>query len=242
MRTVKEVSDLAGVSVRTLQHYDNVGLLKPSSYSQAGYRLYGDDDLERLQQILFFKELDFSLKGIKEILDSEDFDKEEALKEQIKLLTLKKERLENLIKFAKEIQKEGIDCMKFEAFDKEKIERYSKEAREKWGQTEAYKEFEEKEKNRSGKESELAVEQLMMIFAEFGKIKGEEPGSESAQKLVKKLQEHITKNYYTCTNEILLGLGKMYAAGGEFTTNIDKYGGDGTASFVNSAIETYCNS
>ena len=107
MMTVNEVSKLAGVSIRTLQYYDTIGLLKPAEYSESGYRLYDDTDLERLQQILLFRELEFPLKEIKDIINRSDFDKKKALEQQIKLLTLKKEHLENLISFARELKNIG---------------------------------------------------------------------------------------------------------------------------------------
>ena len=105
MMTVNEVSKLTGVSIRTLQYYDNIGLLKPAEYTESGYRLYDDTALETLQQILLFRELEFPLKEIKTIIMSSDFDKEKALNQQIELLTLKKEHLENLISFARGLKK-----------------------------------------------------------------------------------------------------------------------------------------
>ena len=105
--TVQEVSRLAGVSVRTLHYYDQIGLLRPTTVTEAGYRLYDDTALERLQQILLFRELEFPLKDIKTILDQPDFDRNKALSQQIELLTLKKERLELLIRFAREIKETG---------------------------------------------------------------------------------------------------------------------------------------
>ena len=107
MMTVNEVSKLTGVSIRTLQYYDNIGLLPPTQYSPSGYRLYDDTAMERLQQILLFKELQFPLHEIQKILDAPDFDRDKALTQQIALLTLKKERLENLIDFARTIQQTG---------------------------------------------------------------------------------------------------------------------------------------
>ncbi|MBR5000853.1 MAG: MerR family transcriptional regulator, partial [Firmicutes bacterium] len=86
MKTIHEVSELAGISIRTLQYYDNIGLLHPSSYSDSGYRLYSDNDLEKLQQILLFRELEFPLKEIKEIINRPDFDRSKALEQQIQLL------------------------------------------------------------------------------------------------------------------------------------------------------------
>ena len=100
MMTVHEVSKLAGVSIRTLQYYDNIGLLHPAEYTEAGYRLYDDTALETLQQILLFRELEFPLKEIKGIIQSSAFDRQKALDQQIELLQLKKEHLENLIDLA----------------------------------------------------------------------------------------------------------------------------------------------
>ena len=240
MKTIKEVSKSAGISVRTLQYYDKIGLLKPTAHSDAGYRLYSDSELITLQHILLFRELEFPLKEIKEILNSENFDKDIALEQQINLLTLKKERLENLILFAKGIELLGVDYMNFTAFDTKKIDEYAKQAKESWGNTKEFKEFEKKQKNRSDEETKMVNQQLMMIFAEFGKIKLEKYESEEAQNLVKKLQNFITDNFYICSNEILSGLGKMYASGGDFTKNIDAFAGEGTAVFVDKAIEYYC--
>ncbi len=240
MMTVKDVSRLTGVSIRTLQYYDNIGLLPASGYSNSGYRLYDEAALERLQQILLFRELEFPLKDIEKILSSPNFDRQKALQQQIELLTLKKEQLEKLIALACEIQQTGERMMDFSAFDSQKQEEYARQARESWGKTDAYREFEEKSKDRS-KEAEAALGQgLMQIFAEMGKIRHAAPDSDAAQALVKKLQGYITEHYYSCTKQMLLGLGQMYAVGGEFTQNIDAAGGEGTAKFANAAIEVYC--
>ena len=131
--------------------------------------------------------------------------------------------------------------MDFTAFDKSKLDAYAKEAKAKWGDTAEYKEFEEKSRNRSDKDNKLFVEQFMLLFKEAGEIKDKDPGSPKAQDLVKRIQEYITKNMYTCTKEILSGLGKMYSAGGEFTENIDAAGGEGTGAFVDKAIQIYCS-
>lgn len=240
MKTIKAVSKIAGISVRTLQYYDKIGLLHPTDYSDVGYRLYSDNDLITLQHILLFKELEFPLNEIKEIINSDNFDRDIALEQQINLLTLKKEHLENLILFAKGVKLLGVDYMNFSAFDTKKIDEYAKQAKESWGHTNEFKEFEEKQKNRSAEETKTVNQQLMMIFAEFGKVKSENHDAEVVQALVKKLQNYISDNFYRCSNEILSGLGKMYAGGGDFTKNIDGFAGEGTAVFVNKAIEYYC--
>ena len=240
MMTVNEVSKLAGVSVRTLQYYDTIGLLKPAEYSESGYRLYDDTDLERLQQILLFRELEFPLKDIKEIINRSDFDKKKALDQQIELLTLKKEHLENLISFARELKKKGAGKMDFSAFDTSKIEEYSKKAKEQWGDTAEYKEYEERKAKRSRADEKKVMEDFMEIFKEFGKMKDSDPASKEASDMVLKLKNYISEHFYQCSDEILSGLGQMYVSGNEFTENIDKTGGEGTAEFVNKAIQVFC--
>lgn len=241
MRTVNEVSKLTGVSVRTLQYYDKIGLLLPAVYTESGYRMYDDACLKRLQHILLFKELQFSLKEIKEILDSSDFERNKALEQQIKLLTMKKEHLENLILFARGIYGLGVKYMDFSVFDTKKMDEYAKEAKENWGKTDAYKEFEKKHKNYSEKDDQRLQVEFMNFFVEFGQMKELDAGCEEVQKQVKKLQDFITEHFYTCTDKILAGLGKMYSGGGSITENIDAAGGDDTAVFSAKAIEIYCS-
>ena len=240
MMTVNEVSKLTGVSIRTLQYYDKIGLLQPTGYTQAGYRLYDDTALETLQQILLFRELEFPLKDIKRIIGSPSFDRSKALEQQITLLTLKKEHLENLIDLARGIKMLGVKNMDFSAFDTRKIDEYAARAKETWGTTPEYHEFEEKAKDWTVEQEKSINMQMMSIFVEFGKIKETDPASEKAQGLVKTLQDFITEHFYTCSDKILACLGQMYAGGGDFTKNIDKVGGTGTAEFANKAIEIYC--
>ena len=240
MMTVNEVSKLTGVSIRTLQYYDNIGLLKPAEYTGSGYRLYDDAALERLQQILLFRELEFPLKDIKEIVTGADFDKKKALEQQIELLELRKEHVENLISMCRDLKKRGVRKLDFKAFDTSKLDEYAKKAKEQWGDTPEYKEFAKKSKGRSKQDEESMMADFMKVFEEFGTMKDKDPKSDKVQAQVKKLQLFITEHYYNCTDEILSGLGKMYAAGGEFTDNIDKMGGKGTAEFVNKAIIHHC--
>ena len=240
MMIINEVSKLSGVSIRTLQYYDTIGLLKPRKYTESGYRLYDDTALERLQQILLFRELEFSLKEIKEILDSPNFDSTKALEQQIELLLLKKEHIENLIEFARKIKTLGVKKMDFTAFDTKKMDEYSKRAKEQWGKTAEYQEYEQKTKGLTDVQKKDITNNFMLLFAEFGKMKEQEVESDIVQLQVKKLQDFISEHYYKCTKEILAGLGTMYASGGEFTENIDNYGGEGTAIFVAKAISVYC--
>ena len=240
MMTVNEVSKLAGVSIRTLQYYDKIGLLKPARYTESGYRLYDDTGLERLQQILLFRELEFPLKEIKEIITGSNFDKVKALDQQIELLALKKEHLENLIDFARKLKTKGADIMDFSAYDTSKIDEYAKKAKEEWGDTPQYKEYEKKSASRSKEDEANMMKGLLNVFAEFGKIKDTDPSSVEAKALARKLQDYITEHFYNCTNDILLGLGQVYVSNREFTENIDKAGGKGTADFACRAIKAYC--
>ena len=237
MMTVNEVSKISGISIRTLHYYDEIGLFPATDITEAGYRLYDEASLERLQQILLFKALEFPLKEIKAILESPDFDRSKVLEQQIELLELRKEHLQNLIDFARGIKAIGVKYMSFDAFDTKKLDEYAAQAKASWGKTDAYKEFEEKDKGRSKQDQQMLAVEMMNIFKEFGEIKHLAPDCEEAIQLAKKLQDYITENYYTCTDQILSGLSKMYIAGGEFTTNIDKMGGEGTAAFAHDAIQ-----
>ena len=242
MMTVHEVSKLSGVSIRTLQYYDSIGLLKPSDYTESGYRLYDDAALERLQMILLFRELEFPLKDIGKIIDSPQFDKRKALEQQIELLTLKKEHIENLLNLARGIKEIGVNnIMDFTAFDTKKIDEYAAQAKESWGDTDAYKEYEKKSEGRTAEDNANIVKDMMMIFTEFGGMKEQDPASDMVQKQVKKLQDFITDKMYNCTKEILSGLGKAYSAPGEMNANIDRAGGDGTGEYVDRAIQIYCD-
>lgn len=236
---IKEFADFTGVSVRMLHYYDEIGLMKPAWVDPiTGYRYYDEQSLLRMQEILFYRELDFSLKSIGDMLSSPDYDRQRALEDQKKLLTLKKERLERLI-LAIDGAAKGENVMT--AFDKHAFEKYKDEAKQKWGQTAAYQEHAEKTWNYTNQTWGELAEGLDRIMAEFALCmkRGETPDSSEAQQLVKTLQSHITDNYYTCNDQILLGLGQMYVGDERFRQNIDRHG-DGTARFICDAVEVYC--
>ncbi len=236
---IKEFAEITGVSVRTLHYYDERGLLKPADVDEhTGYRFYDENSLLRMQEILFYRELDFSLSSIGEILSSPDYDKNKALAEQKKLLILKKERLERLI-CAIDSAAKGKDIMK--AFDNSEFEKYKSEAEERWGKTEAYSEYADKSKSYTKEKYSSLADDMNVIFREFAVCmkNGSGADSDEAQNLVKALQNHITENYYTCTKEILAGLGQMYVLDERFRNNIDKHA-DGTARFASDAIAVYC--
>lgn len=239
MQTVNQVSKLTGVSVRTLHHYDAIGLLKPTEITESGYRLYDDTAICRLQSILFFRELQFSLKDIKAILDSPDYHPTEALDQQIELLELQYKRLGELILFAREMKMKGEFKMEFSVFDHSEMEQYKEEVKERWGKTKAYQEYAQKEKGPQDVAS--LADRMMSLFAEIGALRQLPPSDEKVQEKISALQHFITKNYYNCTDEILSQLGQMYVCDERFQKNIDKAGGDGTAKFVMNAIKIHCS-
>ena len=232
---IKEFAELTGVSVRTLHYYDEIGLLKPSEVdAQNGYRFYDEKSLERMREILFYRELDFSLKTIAEILSSPDYDKQQALSRQRKLLLSKKERLEQLIAAIDSVEK-GEGFMKTNNEYEALKNKYADEVRQRWGNTDAYKESQQRNTD-FGRAAAL----LDAVFEEFAALNrdGVLPDSEPAKITVEKLQRCITDNFYTCTNEILAALGQMYVADERFKTNIDKHG-DGTAEYISACIKSY---
>lgn len=240
MRTVKDVSKLTGVSVRTLHYYDAIGLLTPTKVTDAGYRMYDDTALSRLQSILLFRELQFPLKEIKEFLDSPDFNQEETIAQQIKLLELQYKHIGELISFAREIQTKGVKTMNFEVFDTNKIEQYKAEVKSKWGNSKAYQEYEQRVVSHSEHNDSKFVNEIMSLFTDLGAMKQLPPTDKAVQEKIAALQAYINENFYTCSNDILIELGEMYVCDDRFKKNIDRFGGEGTAKFVREAIFVYC--
>ena len=239
---ISEVAKLSGVTVRTLHYYDEIGLLKPSDTTEAGYRVYSNKDLETLQQILFFRELDFPLNEIKEIMTNPNYNKNEALNKHKELLMEKRKRIDGLIALINKTIK-GDNIMSFKEFDNSKIEenkrKYSEEVKNRWGNTEAYKEYEKKTSSYDKNSWNTINEEMIEILKEFANNRNEDPNSHIVQSLVEKWRAYITSNFYNCTKEILSGLGLMYIGDERFKENIDKYG-EGTAEFMAKAIEIYC--
>ena len=239
---ISEVAKLSGVTVRTLHYYDEIGLLKPSDITDSGYRKYSSEDLERLQQILFFRELDFPLNEIKEIMLNPNYDKNEALNKHKEFLIEKRKRIDGLITLIDKTIK-GDNNMSFKEFDNSKIEenkrKYAEEVKNRWGNTDAYKEYEKKTSSYDGNSWNEINEGMVEILKEFADNREEDPNSDIIQSLVEKWQSYITSNFYNCTKEILSCLGLMYIGDERFKENIDKYG-EGTAEFMAKAIEIYC--
>lgn len=240
MKTVNEIARLAHVSVRTLHHYDAIGLLKPTQITEAGYRLYDDAALERLYLILLFRELEFPLKDIQAILDAPDFDRNRILEQQVELLKAKANHLQTLIHLANGIKLVGVRYLEFNNWDPGKIDEYQAQAETLYKKSEAWREWEQKRNSRTPEQSKAVNDRVMDFFLELGKIRHLSPDSGEAQAWVKSLQEFFTENFYTCTPQILMGLGELYAGGGSMTENIDAAGGQGTGEFAREAIQIYC--
>ena len=243
MLTVHEVSELAGVSVRTLQYYDTIGLLRPSTRSRAGYRLYDSEDLAHLQQILLFRELEFSLKDIREMMDSPQFDQSRALEQQIELLELRRKHIDDLIDLAKSI-KRGVGTLTFKPFDTTEMDEYAAQAKATWGDSSEWKEYEHKSAGRTKEEQFAMGEELLDLFKPFGAMAagGADPTCDAAIAQAKCIQDFITEHWYTCSDEVFLQLGRAYGSDGDFTRNIDAHAGDGAGAFAMRAVEAYVTS
>lgn len=247
---VKEVADMAGVSVRTLHHYDQIGLLKPQSVTSAGYRLYTDSDLETLQQILFFKELDFNLQEIKEIIQDPSFDRACALRTHRELLIEKKNRLERIIQSVENTMEwieGGITMNKkemFNGFDMTEIdkhkEKYAEETRQKYGQSDAYKESEKKTSGYSKDDWARVMGRAGEIYERLASLMEKHPSDPQVQEVIGEWRQHITDSFYNCTPEIFRGLAEVYVCDERFTANIDKFK-EGLAQFMSEAMIIYCD-
>ncbi|TCP19154.1 MerR family transcriptional regulator [Scopulibacillus darangshiensis] len=240
---VKEVADLIGISVRTLHHYDDIGLLTPKETTESGYRLYSDDDLEMLQQILFFKELGFPLKRIKDIINSPTFDRKEALELHRKMLLEKRRRLDKMIgtidKTLRQMKGDIEMTNKeiFEGFDFSHNP-YEQEARERWGD-EAVDKYNASIAKMSKDRQKAMSKEWDRIYRKLADLRHGSPESHEAQAAI--------KEWYDFLNDIgdySLGafkcLGQMYVDDERFTKNIDKYG-EGLAAFMRNAMAVYAD-
>lgn len=240
--SVGETAKLTGISVRTLHYYDEIGLLSPSIVSENGYRYYDNSALLRLQQILFYRELDFTLKDITKMMNVPDYKKEEALKQQRELLKLKRNRLDKLICLL-DANIKGENTMSFKEFDMSAIEeaknKYADEVKSRWGNTDAYAQSKERTDKYTKQDWENALNKSNEIFKRFAEHVNESPDSKDVQDLVEEWRTFITESYYDCTKEILASLGQMYVSDERFMNNINKFG-NGTAEFMSQAIGIYC--
>jgi DNA-binding transcriptional MerR regulator len=247
---VREAAEIAGVSVRTLHYYDSIGLLKPESVSPAGYRLYSDRDLGKLQQVLFFRELGFSLPETEEIVNNPDFDREKALHLHRELLLKKRKRIDAIIESVdatiQSIQggKKMETSKMFEAFDMSEIEKhrelYAGETRAKYGNSDAYKESEKKTARYSQDDWARILKTSGEIYSGIAGRMDQGPEDREVQDAVARLRQHISDSFYDCSPEIFRGLGDLYVSDERFTANIDKVA-PGLARFLRDAINFYCN-
>lgn len=236
-KTVHEVAQLAGISVRTLHYYDEIGLLKPKHKTSSNYRLYNDDDLEKLWQILFFKELEFPLSKIKEIIGNPKFDKEQALKSHKKLLLEKRKRLDGIITSIDDTIRKGFEINMINTFNNENYEKYKEEAIEKYG--DMARTSYDKVSQYSKVQWKTIQAEAAKIYAELAENMDKGPKDEKVQDLIAQWRKHITQYYYDCTIEIFKGLGQLYVTDQRFTKNIDKTK-EGLAAFMKDAMDYYC--
>ena len=233
--SVSQAARLAGVSVRTLRWYDEIGLLKPAEVTPAGYRFYDDRAMAALQQILFYRELGVPLEQIGRILSAPDHDRAEALKKHRSLLLMKRLRLVDETIGGNIMYDERPKPTQAD-WDAVK-DQYAREAAQRWGNTEAFLESREKHKDYTPEKEAQIQAEMEEIFTAFGKCA--DPEGEEAQALVKRWQAHITKYHYHCTDGILACLGQMYVNDPRFQENLEKYG-PGTAQKMSGAIAAYC--
>ncbi|WP_243290440.1 MerR family transcriptional regulator [Bacillus sp. FJAT-47783] len=242
---VKEVADLVGVSVRTLHHYDEIGLLNPEKTTESGYRIYSNENLETLQQILFFKELGFPLKKIKEIIYNPSFDRLEALKLHRNMLLEKRSRLDKMIAtIDKTIQHEKGEIEmtnkeRFEGFDFS-ANPYEQEACERWGD-QAVDKVKEKVMNLSKDEQEALSKAWDTIYRKLAALRHDSAESEEAQAAIKEWYDFLNTHFgHHYSLEAFKGLGQMYVDDERFTKNIDRYG-EGLAKFMRDAMAVFAD-
>jgi MerR family transcriptional regulator, thiopeptide resistance regulator len=242
--SVGQVARLAGVSVRTLHHYHRIGLLVPEAHSPAGYRRYSDADLERLQRVLFYRELGFPLEEIVTLLDDPTIDAEAHLRRQHDLLNRRIERLQDMVtavERAMEAQKMGISLTpeeRFEVFGENDPAQYADEVKERWGGTDAYKQSTQRT-SRYTKEDwlkiKLATADLHQRMA-AALTSGVPADSEQAMDLAEEHRRQINEWYYDCGYDIHRGLAELYLADQRFARNYDDMV-PGLARFVHDAIK-----
>lgn len=243
--TVHELAKLAGVTTRTLHYYDEIGLLKPSFIESNGYRFYEDKELVKLQQILFFRELEFSLEDIVKIVDSPKFEAKAALHEQKKLLEMKKTKIENLIKtITKTLDyMKGGGIMKnddlFNGFSDDQMDEYKEEAKKRWGHTQAYKQSVERTKNWTKDDYRRIKEAGVALAKELASAMELDIKSDEVQSLIGKHHQGI-ETFYDCSYEMYRGLSNMYVEDPRFTAYYDKFK-PGLAKWLQKAIHYYCD-
>jgi DNA-binding transcriptional MerR regulator len=241
MMTVHEVAKLAGVSTRTLRYYDELGLLPPAAATEAGYRLYGEDDLKRLQRILFLRELGFPLREIAPMLEAEEGDRRLAVERHRELLRLQMKRLQGLIDLCGRVL-DGKDEMNLQPFNQDDVEQmrdqYAEEAKQRWGDTDAYRESQRRTRHYTKEDWAAVKAEMDAVFGGFAALVGHDPVSPEVRAMVARWKALINSRFYTCGNEMLAGIGEMYLVDKRFQKNLDAYG-PGTAALMSEAMKRY---
>jgi len=227
---VGRVAEIAGVTVRTLHHYDEIGLLQPGERTYAGHRRYSDADLDRLQRILFFRELGFPLDQVAVLLDDPDADPYEQLRRQHELLTERIGRLREMaaaVQQAMEARKMGINLTpeeKFEVFGDADPEQYAEEARRRWGGTEAYRESQRRAAARSKDDWKRFTEEFDGIHRRIAEqlAGGAAADAEQVLDLAEEHRRFICRTSYECSHEMHRGLGEMYVEDERFTAYYER--------------------
>ncbi len=244
--TVKEVARLSGVTVRTLHHYDAIGLLKPAAVSPAGYRLYSDADLERLQQVLFFRELGFSLRDIGRVLNSPDFDRREALAMHRRLLVEKRRHVQALIRSvdrsiaAMDGGEDMSSTAMFQGFDESKLNEYREEARRRWGNTPAWEESERRTSGYTKQDWQDIQSESDEINRGLAALMEQDPADTEVQELVGRWYGLINTRFYECSPQVFRGLADMYVEDARFAAHYDRWG-PGLAGFLRQAMHVYAD-
>lgn len=240
MLKVSELAALAHISVRTLHYYDELGLLQPDVVTDAGYRLYSDENIEKLQHILFYRQLDMPLKQIKSLLSDNEFDRIAALETHREKLLQQKVQLEVLINNVQQsiiAAKGGITMSheeRFAGFSFEHNE-YEQEARERWGDSVV-----DKANNKvKGEFGEQLAKQMNEVYRELATVRNTDPSSEQAQVVIGKWYT-ILNQISSYTPEMFRSLGDMYVSDERFTRNIDQFG-TGLAKFMKEAMHHYAS-
>lgn len=237
---IQEVAKECGISVRTLHYYDEIGLLMPDEITEAVYRVYHEAALKRLQRILFYRELDFPLGKIKQLLES-GADEDRQMRGQLELLKLKRTRLNSIIRLLEQ-QLKGESNMSIKEFNMDEIkaheEKYRVEVEEKYGDSKAYKESQKRASKYGAKEWQKIQEESDAIYRGLAQRMDQPADSEAVRQLIGDWQDLITRYFYPCSNEMLAGLGEMYQADERFRKNIDQYG-EGLTDFISQAIKIY---
>jgi len=248
---VNDLANLAGISIRTLRYYDQIGLLKPTSRSGAGYRIYDESDLEKLQQILFWRELGFSLEQIRQLVNQPGFDRRQALATQIKLLEERARHFQRLADLARDTleSEKGVKKMNneelFKAFNYERMmedhKQYEAEVEDRWGNTEAYRISRERTAKYTREDWERINQVQMQNLQDLAGLyqSGVPYDHPEVLEVVERNRRFISDNFYPCSLEVFSGLGQMYVSDERFTAFYDRIA-SGLSAYYNEAIQHYC--